>query len=216
MVFAGHLFRSEIVEAKIINRKLFPVEKAPFETSHKTGGRDLRIHKDLRLTARTPFGAIAPLAGQAPACASAPDKRRACQKTTPQAPITGELFYFCNTKQSIRIYDSACIENRKDCLFPHCRCNDYPLLEKHRLCDSTSRYAGQLYSRAVDQGVTPDSCRSHPDGRRRQAERSVFFSRAEWKHAQGIRDRTPLRVPPVSCISFLRQPQYRIDIHRVL
>ena len=204
------------LEAKIINRKLFPVEKAPFETSHKTGGRDLRIHKDLRLTARTPFGAIAPLAGQAPACASAPDKRRACQKTTPQAPIMENYFLLLPAKQSIRIYDSACIENRKDCLFPHCRCNDYPLLEKHRLCDSTSRYAGQLYSRAVDQGVTPDSCRSHPDGRRRQAERSVFFSRAEWKHAQGIRDRTPLRVPPVSCISFLRQPQYRIDIHRVL
>lgn len=91
MVFAGHLFRSEIVEAKIINRKLFPVEKAPFETSHKTGGRDLRIHKDLRLTARTPFGAIAPLAGQAPACASAPDKRRACQKQ-PRKPQSRENY----------------------------------------------------------------------------------------------------------------------------
>ena len=216
MVFAGHLFRSEIVEAKIINRKLFPVEKAPFETSHKTGGRDLRIHKDLRLTARTPFGAIDPLAGQAPACASARDKRRTCQKTTPQAPIMENYFLLLPAKQSVRIYDSACIENRKDCLFPHCGYNDYSLLEKHRLCDNTSRYAGQLYSRAVDQGVTPDSCCPHPDDSRRQAERSVFFSRAEWKHAQGIRDRTPLRAPPVSCISFLRQPQYRIDIHRVL
>lgn len=51
-------------------------------------------------------------------------------------------FLLLPAKQSVRIYDSACIENRKDCLFPHCGYNDYPLLEKHRLCDNTSRYAG--------------------------------------------------------------------------